>query len=437
MITYYFFGKEQKVYYEKYKNGLDIYFIPNSKRLDYHIELITKYGSEIEEFKCRNSNKYTKMPLGTAHFLEHKLFEQEEGENALDKLTKMGANPNAYTSFNHTAYLFDTTDNFTEVFKALMHFVQNPYLTEENVEKEKGIIGQEIGMYDDDPDWQLFFGFVNCLYGKHAITKDIAGTVETISHITPDILYKCYHNFYKPSNMVICVVGNVNVEEVVNLIKENVKPKGTMDKIERDYGEEKEEIYQSKIEKEMEVSLPSFMFGYKDNFNRQKLESGYEQDHKDVLQYDVALQIALELIAGKSTNLFEELYSEGLVTREFGLSFTYEEDYAYTSFDNESTNYQMVVQRVVDRIEELKKQGVNQEEFERTKKMLYGNFVKRFNDVSGVATMVISDYFKGINTFDYVKAYEQVDQKMVEEAIRKHFDESKMAVSVIKPKTSE
>ncbi len=426
----------ETMHIEKLENGLDVIIIPMKNVSRKYATYATHFGSINYRFKPEGEDEMLTVPDGVAHFLEHKLFEQEEGENALDKLTKMGANPNAYTSFNHTAYLFDTTDHFTEIFKALMHFVQNPYLTEENVEKEKGIIGQEIGMYDDDPDWQLFFGFVNCLYGKHAITKDIAGTVETISHITPDILYKCYHNFYKPSNMVICVVGNVNVEEVVNLIKENVKPKGTLDKIERDYGEEKEEIYQSKIEKEMEVSLPSFMFGYKDNFNRQMLESGYEQEHKDVLQYDVALQIALELIAGKSTKLFEELYSEGLVTREFGLSFTYEEDYAYTSFDNESTDYQKVVQRVVDQIEELKKHGVNQEEFERTKKVLYGNFVKRFNDVSGVATMVISDYFKGINTFDYVKAYEQVDQKMVEEAIRKHFDPSKMAISVIKPKTS-
>ena len=184
----------------------------------------------------------------------------------------------------------------------------------------------------------------------------------------------------------------------------------------------------------MDVNLPIAMFGFKDNFNKDRLESGYEKDNIEVVKYDVALQIALELIAGKSTELYENLYNEGLVTREFGLSFSYEEDYAYTAFDIESTNYEEVIKRVLNKIEELKQNGINEEEFKRVLKMLYGNFVKGFNDVSRIATMVISDYFKGVNSFDYVEVYNKIDKSYVEDVIRKHFNKEKMAISVVKPK---
>ena len=246
----------EKMHVYKLENGLDVIIIPIKNTNRKYAMYSTHFGSINYKFKTKEDNDIITVPDGVAHFLEHKLFEQEDGENALDKLTKMGANPNAYTSFNHTSYLFDCTENFNDVFKALIHFVQNPYLTKENVEKEKGIIGQEIGMYDDDPDWQLFFGFVNCLYGSHAITKDIAGTVQTIADITPEILYKCYNNFYKPSNMVICVVGNVDVDETLNIIKENVKEDKEKSKIERFYGEEKEEIYKNDYLERKGFELP-------------------------------------------------------------------------------------------------------------------------------------------------------------------------------------
>lgn len=424
----------EKMHIYKLENGLDVIIIPIENSSRKYAMYSTHFGSINYKFKTKDDVDEITVPDGVAHFLEHKLFEQEDGENALDKLTKMGANPNAYTSFNHTSYLFDCTENFNEVFKALLYFVQNPYLTNENVEKEKGIIGQEIKMYDDDPEWQLFFGFVNCLYGSHAITKDIAGTIESISEITPEILYKCYNNFYKPSNMVVCVVGNVDVSETLNIIKENIKENNDKSEIKRFYGEEKEGIYKKENIRKMDVNLPLAMFGFKDNFNKARLDSGYEIDNIEVVKYDVALQIALELIAGKSSDVYEELYKEGLVTREFGLSFSYEEDYAYTSFDIESSNYNEVIKRVVEKIEELKENGIKEEEFKRIKKMLYGNFVKGFNDVSRIASMVVSDYFKGVNSFDYVDVYNQIDKQYVEEVIRKHFDKEKMAVSVVMPK---
>lgn len=193
-------------------------------------------------------------------------------------------------------------------------------------------------------------------------------------------------------------------------------------------------IYKKESIKNMDVNLPLLMFGFKDNFNKDRLESGFEKDNIEVVKYDVALQIALELIAGKSSSLYENLYEEGLVTREFGLSFSYEEDYAYTAFDAETPNYSEVINRTLNKIEELKQNGINEAEYERTKKMLYGNFVKGFNDVSRIATMVVNDYFKGINSFDYVEVYKKIDKAYVEEVIRNHFNNEKMAVSIVKPK---
>ena len=194
----------EKIYTEKLDNGLQVIIIPKKGGTKKYAAYATHFGSINYKFKVEGQEEVVTVPDGVAHFLEHKLFEQEDGVNALDRLS-MGANPNAYTSFNHTSYLFECTENFDEVLKALIHFVQNPYLTEENVEKEKGIIGQEIQMYDDDAHWQVFFGLLNSLYGGHAITKDIAGTIETIAEITPETLYKCYNTFYDTSNISIYI----------------------------------------------------------------------------------------------------------------------------------------------------------------------------------------------------------------------------------------
>ena len=359
------------------------------------------------------------------------MFEEEDGVNALDKLSKLGANANAYTSFNHTAYLFSCTDRFDESFDALLKFVQNPYLTDENVEKEKGIIGQEIKMYDDEPDWQLFFGFLNCLYGNHAITKDIAGTVESIAEITPEVLYKCYNTFYDPSNMVICVAGDIDTDKVLEKIRNSVKDIPEKDKIERYYGEVGENIIKEKTMKQMDVSMPMFMMGFKDTEDMKMINSGYDINNFDKVMKHVAMEILLEMIVGKSTNLYETLYNEGFVNREFGIDYSFEEDYAYSSISGESNKYEEVIDRIKARIEELKQNGLNEAEFTRTKRMLYGSYIKIFDSVSSSARVFINDYFRGINSFDYVDAYRNITIEYAKDVLEKHFDFNKMAVSII------
>ncbi len=423
----------EKIYTEKLSNGLQVIIIPKKGGTKKYAAYATHFGSINYKFKVEGQDEVVTVPDGVAHFLEHKLFEQEDGVNALDRLSKMGANPNAYTSFNHTSYLFECTENFDEVLKALIHFVQNPYLTEENVEKEKGIIGQEIQMYDDDAHWQVFFGLLNCLYGGHAITKDIAGTIETIAEITPETLYKCYNTFYDPSNMVLCVAGDVDVENTLNIIKENIKEQKVFSEIDRFYGEESEKIHKAKSEKKMNVSLPMFMLGFKDLSNAAKLKANMPEEINSTIKYDVAIQILLEMLIGDSSKLYEELYTKGLINKPLGGEFSSEEDYAFSAISGEAKNYKKVIAKIKDAITELKKKGLSEEDFERTKKMLYGRFVRGFEDVTTIANMFVSDFFRGVNASKYVDAYKEIDKEYVEDVLNKHFDFDKMAVSLVLP----
>ena len=424
----------EKLYKFSLDNGLDVVIIPKKDLVKKYAIFATHFGSINYKFKTSNDSEIVEVPDGVAHFLEHKLFEQEDGVNALDRLTKMGANPNAYTSFNHTSYLFECTENFNDVFKALLYFVQNPYLTDENVEKEKGIIGQEIQMYDDDPDWQLFFNLLGGMYKKHAITKDIAGTIESISEITPETLYKCYNTFYDSSNMMICVVGNVDVDEVMEIIKSDVKNNKLDSKIERFYDEISDEINEKEVCKKMDISMPMFAVGFKDNFIKEKLEAGFTEKSMELAKRDVAIQILLILMFGKSTEFYEELYNSGLILKPLGLNYSFEEDYAYSVVQGESYNYRDVIEKIKNRVEDVKKNGLDKEMFEVVKKSLYGDFVRVFDNAGGIATMFVSNYFRGIDSSDYVEAYKNINYEEALEILNEHFDFDKMTVSIIENK---
>ncbi len=424
----------EKLYFEHLDNGLDVIVIPKKGATNYYATYATHFGSLNFKFKAPGETEVTQVPDGVAHFLEHKLFEEEDDVNALDKLSKIGANANAYTSFNHTAYLFSCNSRFDEAFDLLLSFVQNPYLTEQNVEKEKGIIAQEIRMYDDDPDWQVYFNLLHALYGdNHAVTKDIAGTVESISEITPEILYRCYNTFYDPSNMVICVSGDVDPTAIIDKVKKSVKSQEEKSEIERYYGEITPGVFEARVSKKMDVSIPMAAIGFKDVKANRLRKAGYSEDNFDLVKRDVAIEILLAMIAGDSSKVFEELYQDGTITKSIGTEYEFEEDYAFSAFSFESSNVDRVVDRIKKEIEELKQNGLNDEEFNRTKKKLYGGYVRTFNDSTSMARAFVSDYFKGINSFSFLDAYKTIEKEYVEEVLKDHFDFNNMAVSVVMP----
>ena len=238
---------KEEIYIEHLENGLDILIIPKKGFVQKSVMFGTKFGSINSKFKVNGEE--IEVPDGVAHFLEHKVFEQESGEDALMTLVGLGANPNAYTTSDHTVYFFDTIDNFDECFKELFNFVQSPYFTDENVAKEQGIIGQEIQMYDDHDGFQLYITLLQNLYVNHPIRIDTAGTIESISHITKETLYTCYNTFYDISNMVVCICGDVDPQEMVDKVKQYVPKTSEKKKIENIFPVEPSEINQKESTK--------------------------------------------------------------------------------------------------------------------------------------------------------------------------------------------
>ena len=392
---------KEKLYIEKLENGLTVMIIPKPGIQKKYVIWGTNYGSNDNKFIVPGEEKVTEVPNGVAHFLEHKLFEQENGTNSLDTLTALGVNANAYTTNDHTAYLFECTDNFYEALDELMDYVQHPYFTDENVEKEKGIIGQEIMMYDDYPDWQVYLNAMKAMYHENSIKIDITGTIETISHIDKDILYKCYKTFYNPSNMALVVAGDFKPEEILKEIKNRLVENENQGEIKRIYTEEDESIVQEKIEKNFEVSRPLFTIGIKDN----------PKDQEEIVKKHIAIEILMNLILGRSSDLYKKLYDEGIISGQPSLDYEFGQTYAHVLITGQSTVPEKVYKEFMVKVKQLKEQGINQQDFERIKKLIYGGYVKEYNDIQDISRMFLSDYFKGINSFDYLEEIEGINIK--------------------------
>ena len=413
---------KEKVYIEKLENGLTVMIIPKKGIQKKYVIWGTNYGSNDSKFVVPGEEKETEVPKGVAHFLEHKMFEQENGVNSFDALTALGVDANAYTTNDHTAYLFECTENFYPALDELMDYVQHPYFTDENVEKEKGIIGQEIMMYDDYPEWKVYLNAMEAMYHEHPVKLDITGTIETISHIDKSILYKCYNTFYNPSNMAMVVCGDFEPEELLEEIKKRLIYKKANGEIKRIYPEEKEEIVKEKIEQNMDVSQPLFAIGIKDKL----------VDTKERVRKHIAIEILLNIIIGKSSKLYKELYDEGILFATPGLDYEFARGYAHILITGQSPSPDEIFERFKNTVENIKKEGIDSEEFCRIKKRIYGEYVKEYNDVADIARMFLADFFKEINSFDYLEEINTVDEQYAEQILKEIFDDKKMIISVIK-----
>ena len=416
---------KEKCYMEKLENGLQVIIIPKKEIQKKYVIWATKFGSIDNTFIDSTTGEKVVIPDGVAHFLEHKMFEQKNGVDSLYVLMALGLDANAYTTNDHTAYLFECTDHFYEGLDELMDYVQNPYFTDQNVEKEKGIIGQEIGMYDDDPGWQLYINAMDCLYEKNPIKVDTAGTVETISGINPEMLYKCYNTFYHPSNMVLTVVGDFEPEAILAEIKKRLKDNEVRGEITRIYPEEKLEINKKYAEKQMEVSLPLFMIGFKDNI---------KDEYNEVVKRHIAIEIILNMLIGKSSNLYNELYKEGYLLSQPDLEYEFGNEYSHVLIGGQSKNPQKVYEKIAEKIQEMKNNDINVQEFNRIKKKIYGDYAVEYNNVADIGRMFTSDYIKGINSFEYMDKFEEIDAEYAKQVLKEIFTEDKMIMSVIKGK---
>lgn len=413
---------KEKLYVEKLPNGLTVMIIPKKGIQKKFIIWGTHYGSNDNKFVVPGENDPIEVPKGVAHFLEHKMFEQENGKNSLDVLTSIGVNANAYTTNDHTAYLFECSENFYEALDEFMDYVQHPYFTDENVEKEKGIIGQEIKMYDDYPEWKVYLNALEAMYKVNPVKLDVTGTVETISNINKDILYKCYNTFYNPSNMCLVVSGDFVPEELIKQIKNRLIDKPLNGEIKRIYENEPENIVKEKIETKMNVSRPLFTIGIKCNAPKQQ----------EKVKTHIAVEILLNMLLGESSDLYKQLYKNGILFVAPSISYEFTDNYAHILISENATNPEEVYNKFIEKVDEFLNNGLNEQDFERIKKMIYGEYIKEYNDISNISRMFLSDFMKGINSFDYLEEIENVNVIYAKQVLKDLFKREKMVLSVVK-----
>ena len=417
----------EKVYIEKLDNGLTVMIVPKSGVQKKYMIWGTNYGSNDNKFIVPGENIETEVPNGVAHFLEHKLFEQENGTNSLDVLTGLGVNANAYTTNDHTAYLFECTDNFYEAMDELMDYVQHPYFTDENVEKEKGIIGQEIMMYDDYPDWRVYLNAIQAMYHNHPIKIDITGSIETINKINKEILYKCYNTFYNPSNMALVIAGDFNPEEILKEVKKRLIDKTNQGDIKRIYPEEPKTIVKEKVEQKLEVSQPLYTIGIKDC-----IEGGSVENKHEIIKKHLAIEILLNLLIGRSSKLYKKLYKDGILFGQPSLDYEFGKSYAHILITGQSPEPEKLYEAFKSEVKKMKEKGINENDFNRIKKMVYGGYIKEYNDIEDIARIFLSDYFKGINSFDYLEEIDGIKIEYLKQVLQDVFKEEKMVISIVK-----
>lgn len=410
----------EKYYEIDHKSGLKIFVMPKENYKSAYAVFGTKYGSIDNRFKRSDSEGYIEVPAGIAHFLEHKLFESDELD-AFARYAETGASANAYTSFDKTCYLFQCSDRFDDSLRILLDFVTHPYFTRETVEKEQGIIGQEITMYYDVAGWMSMFNLLRCLYKNHPVRIDIAGTVESISEITDKLLYDCYDTFYNLHNMVLAVVGNIDVNRVIAICDECLK-KAKDITVERAFEEEPRGIVKNYEEYNLAMSMPVFSFGYKE-----KCEAP-ERTQQEVIE----TCILLDIIAGESSPLYSELFGKGLINSS--LSKEYFNGYGYEAviFEGESKDPKAVAETIKKEIARLKKEGIDKNLFETVRRNLYGREIMAYNDIDGVANALADSYFSGHKIFETMDIYKSVTKADIENRLAGMMEEEYSALSVVK-----
>lgn len=414
--------KSQRIGDSYYKidhpTGLTIYVYPKEGYNSAYAIFGTKYGSINTKFSV-DDGKIITVPDGIAHYLEHKLFESEDGD-AFVRYAKTGANANAYTSFEKTCYLFSCTDKFDESFEILLDFVQEPYFTAQTVAKEQGIIGQEIKMYDDSPEWRVMFNMLEGMYKNHPVKIDIAGTVETIAEITAEKLYDVYNVFYNLNNMVLCVAGNVTVDQVLKTADKMLKPCENH-KIKNYFEEEPYEICEPYVEQSFPVSMPLFNLGFKEKadsmLNVKKLA------YTDIL---------LAMIASQTSPLYRELLDNNLINSSFSYELFEGPGYCSVIFGGESRAPRQAAETIKQYIAKLKNEGLDKSDFGISKKSVYGDAVSALNSVSSISNAIADYHFNGNELFSYIDAIADATFDDISSRLSEMLDVNNCTLSVIK-----
>lgn len=417
---------KETLYHEKLENGLNVYLLPKYGFSKTYGLFSTRFGSIDTTFVPLGEKEMIKVEDGVAHFLEHKMFDMADGD-ASDKFSLLGASTNAFTSSSRTAYLFSSADHIDECVELLLDFVQELNVTKESVEKEKGIIGQEISMYDDDPDWRNYFGSIASLYHHHPVKVDIAGTQETVNATTLEMLEKCYRTFYHPSNMMLFVVGNLEPENMMKLIKENQSKKQFMvpTPIKRADIQEPETVHIKEEILEMDVVMPKMMIAVKINDT--------PNNGKDKLRKELSMNMLLDMLFSKSSAIYEDLLDKGWINDSFGAGFTQERDYSFIQVGGDTLHYYELKDYLFNLFDHLDSYKINEDEFIRVKRKTLGLFINSFNSPETIANTFSRYYFEDIISFEIIDVLQSIQIDDIK-AMIKYFLTDLRSVHIIIPK---
>ena len=406
-------------------NGLQILVLPRSgfaKKLCY---FVTDFGAIHRQFTM-DGKDYT-VPAGIAHYLEHKLFDMPD-RDVTEEFAKLGASPNAFTSYDMTAYYFSCTEHFDENLKLLLEFVSTPYFTEQSVAKEQGIIGQEIGMNEDNPDSVLFEILADAMYENHPIQTPILGTRESIAQITPEVLHACHKAFYRPDNMLLCAVGDIDPNQVETIAKEVLQDIPCPQVKTQRQWEEALTVKTPYVTRAMEVAMPMFQLGFK-SLPLPDGDAGVRQE--------IIGDMAAEALFGESSKLYLRLYNEGLIDASFGGGFETIEGMSMLSASGDSEDPRAVANAILQEAAKLAETGISQEDFLRMKRSALGRRIRGIDSFESTCFRLCAYHFSKFDYFRIPRIYGEISKEEIQEFIKDVVAESRMCLAVITPNKEE
>ncbi len=425
MITRESDALREKYHYIKHRSGLDIYVVP--KQLTTYYALFgTRYGSVDSRFRAGDTEPFITVPDGIAHFLEHKMFENENGEDTFARFGRLGASANAYTSFRTTCYLFSCTDRFDESLETLLDYVTHPWFTAENVQKEQGIIGQEIDMYVDNPSNRLTFGMLEAMYHHCKARVSIVGTKASIAQITPSLLYDCYNIFYNLNNMALCIAGNVTPEQVI-AVADRVLPVAEPFTAFSEQPDEPESVFTARNSFRMQVAKPLFGIGIKD--------TDISPDPAVRMKKNVTMNLLNSILFSATGEFNYGLLKDGLVTSGIGYWHDHNRHFSFSTLEGYSDDPEAVFARFVSYVEQVKKEGIKEEDLERCRRAMYAGFLKTFDSTENITnTMLVDFVFADCDIFDYPDIIRSVTKEDIEALLATMFVPSHYTLTTVLPR---
>jgi len=408
----------------EHDSGLTVYVFPKPLTTT-HVIFSVRYGAADQTFRQGEGEEWITVPEGVAHFLEHKLFENPDGSDSFERFSAYGADANAYTTCNRTAYLFSCTERFEESLEELLRFVRTPYFTDQTVKKEQGIIAEEIRMYRDNPWERCFQNLIESLYEKNPIRSNICGTEQSIARITPQMLYDCYRAFYRLSNMALVVCGNVTQEQVMAVVNRCLPSKREETALQRGRVEHTNEVYRSSVKARMQVSKPIFSVGI--------LDSEIPSTPKDRIRRDAAMTLLEEILFSRSASFYSDLFEEGLITPTYSYGYSIGETFAFHTLSGESDRPEEVGRRLWDYLCRVKEIGIDPEEFERCRRVLYADEIRGYDSTEEIANNLLSFVFDDAELFEYPAVLESLTPRELEELLCSMLKPSAFCLSVVYP----